>query len=290
MQPGAYAEEYPTDSPFVFPRRASESPQRPGQTEGRKHGPALLAQIQADRKILSPKLKNLADFCLRHAHGLHHMRILELAVATDNIPSTVVRFAKRYGYQGFQDFKLAFLQIVLPEQGAGNEGNVASRPTGLAAAVWELDYASSGAIALKDLVSTTSFQQAVRWIRTTATVGILVRSADDRPLALHLELLLARIHRPVVTLSEQQYLQGTGVDPVDVLFDVDIGLDRKSADYGKVLPTAKTKFVRITAKPSTAFSTNVMSHLGLFSYADLPEHLTVAGMTLMNALFASLQE
>jgi len=73
-------------------------------------GVALITAIQTDHLRLSPKMQLLAGYCLHHAHTLHRVRILELAAQTHNVPSTVVRFAKRYGYTGFHDFKLAFLQ------------------------------------------------------------------------------------------------------------------------------------------------------------------------------------
>jgi DNA-binding MurR/RpiR family transcriptional regulator len=82
--------------------------QQPGAAPLR--GVALIDAIHTDHLRLSPKMQLLARYCLHHAHALHRVRILELAAQTNNVPSTVVRFAKRYGYVGFHDFKLAFLQ------------------------------------------------------------------------------------------------------------------------------------------------------------------------------------
>lgn len=253
-------------------------------------GSALLEEILADQRRLSPKMHKLAEFCLRNAHALHRMRILDLADEADTIPSTVVRFAKRYGFVGFHDFKLAFLQESSPDSVRQHHVPVGPKPAGMHAALWELDIASASTLALKDLVSTTSFQQAVRWTKAAVLVGILARSVDDRPVAMHLESALNRLGKATIVLSERQYLQGDFAARADVLFDIDIGLGDRSTDYGRVLPTAMTRFVRMTASPSSAFSTNVMSHLGLFSYADFPEHLTLAGIALMNALCASLRE
>lgn len=290
MQPGAYTQGYSTDGSYPSKLRGAVSGRRKGASKEPKQGQSLIGEIHADQRKLSPKMRNLADFCLRNAHALHRMRILDLADQTDNIPSTVVRFAKRYGYVGFNDFKLAFLQDPVPGAAQRMKMPVQPKPEGMHAALWELDVAATGALELKDLVSTTSFQQAVRWSRTAGLIGLLARSEDDRPIALHLASLLKRLGKSTVVISEKQYLQGGFTAPVDVLFDIDIGLEGRSADYGKVLPTALTKFVRITASPSSAFSTNVMSHLGLYSYADYPEHLALAGIALTNALCASLRE
>ncbi len=290
MQPGAPKEGYSTDGSDVPRLRRGRKGRPASASMERNQGQALLGEIFADQGRLGPKMRNLADFCLRNVQSLHRMRILELADQTGNMPSTVVRFAKRYGYQGFQDFKLAFLQVPMQLEVPRHALPVHHRTPGMHAAEWELELASSGALALKDVVMTTSFHQAVQWTKTASLIGLLARSVDDRPIAMHLETHLNRLHRPTVVLSEKQYLQGDFPAPVDLLFDIDIGLEGRSAEYGKVLPSAMTKFVRITASPSCAFSTKVMAHLGLFSYADFPEHLALAGIALTNALCASLRE
>lgn len=290
MQPGAHYTGYSTDGSYASKlRRGAQGLSDSAATE-RKQGQALLSAIHEDQQRLSPKLRNLAEFCLKNVHALHRMRIVDLADRTDNIPSTVVRFAKRYGYLGFHDFKLAFLPESVQDEAPKRKQPIHDKTLQMHAALWELELASSGALALKDVVTTTSFQQAVRWARSAGLIGLLARSQDDKPIAMHLETLLSRLHRPTTVLTEKQYLQGNFVAPVDVLFDIDIGLEGRSPEYAKVLPTAVTKFVRITASPSSAFSTNVMSHLGLFSYADFPEHLALAGIALANALCACLRE
>ena len=58
---------------------------------------------------LSPKLQQVAAYCLQHARHLHLCRIQEIAQRCDTQPVTVVRLAKRYGFRGFLDFKMAFL-------------------------------------------------------------------------------------------------------------------------------------------------------------------------------------
>ena len=290
MQPGASHEGYSTGGSYPSKLQSGSQGASEGAVEERKQGQALLNAIHEDQRRLSPKMRNLADFCVRNVHALHHMRILELADQTGNIPSTVVRFAKRYGYVGFHDFKLAFLPAAVQSEAPKRELPIHDRTLHMHPALRELELASSNALALKDVVTTTSFQQAVRWGRSASTIGLMARSHDDKLIAMHLETLLSRLHRPTIMLSEKQYLQGDFPTPIDVLFDIDIGLNGRSAEHGKVLPNAMTKFVRITALPSSAFSTNVMSHLGLFSYADFPEHLALAGIALVNALCACLRE
>lgn len=46
---------------------------------------------------------------------------------------------------------------------------------------------------------------------------------------------MKRLNKPALALTEQQYLQGGFPEPIDVLFDIDIGVDDRSAQHGKVL-------------------------------------------------------
>jgi len=70
---------------------------------------ALEARITRNLPTLSPKLKQVATYCLQHARHLHLCRIQDVALRCETQPVTVVRVAKRYGFRGFLDFKMAFL-------------------------------------------------------------------------------------------------------------------------------------------------------------------------------------
>lgn len=80
----------------------------------RRHGSAaggrdLEQQLAADLLALSPKLQQVAQYCLQHARHLHLCRIQDVADQCHTQPVTLVRLAKRYGFRGFLDFKMAFL-------------------------------------------------------------------------------------------------------------------------------------------------------------------------------------
>ena len=70
---------------------------------------SLEARMTGNLPSLSPKLKQVAAYCLQHARHLHLCRIQDIAQHCDTQPVTVVRLAKRYGFRGFLDFKMAFL-------------------------------------------------------------------------------------------------------------------------------------------------------------------------------------
>ena len=69
----------------------------------------LESRLNLDLPSLSPRLRAVAKYCLAHARRLHLCRIQDVAQECDTNPATVVRLAKRYGFRGYLDFKMAFL-------------------------------------------------------------------------------------------------------------------------------------------------------------------------------------
>lgn len=126
-------------------------------------------------------MRKLSDFSLLNASAIHRMRIRDVAEQTHTIASTVVRFAKRYGFVGFSDFKLAFLQEAAPSERAMPVASVRPKPEEVHAALWELESSSACVLALADLVNTSAFQQAVQWILVARRIGLLARSAEYSP-------------------------------------------------------------------------------------------------------------
>ena len=72
-------------------------------------GPALRDWIQQDLPRLKPKMRGVAEQLLHQAATLHQQGIEDLAQQTRTAPATIVRLAKRYGFVGFSDLKMAFL-------------------------------------------------------------------------------------------------------------------------------------------------------------------------------------
>lgn len=76
---------------------------------GQASGAALMARIHQDLPRLSPKMRKVGENLLGHSGTLHLQRIKPLAQQAGTTPTTIVRLAKRYGFVGFHDLKLAFL-------------------------------------------------------------------------------------------------------------------------------------------------------------------------------------
>lgn len=69
----------------------------------------LTEHIELALPLLSPQLRAIGQYCLENASHLHRMRIEDVSLHCGARPSTIVRFAKRFGLNGFKELKFAFL-------------------------------------------------------------------------------------------------------------------------------------------------------------------------------------
>lgn len=72
--------------------------------------PDLLQQLHQQKHKLRKSERKVCDYVLNNLNNIIHMRIVDLAAATDVSEPTVVRFCRAIGCQGFQDFKLSLAQ------------------------------------------------------------------------------------------------------------------------------------------------------------------------------------
>lgn len=70
----------------------------------------LLQNIHQARHDLRKSERKVCEFVLAHINDIIHMRIVDLASASDVSEPTVVRFCRAVGCSGFQDFKLKLAQ------------------------------------------------------------------------------------------------------------------------------------------------------------------------------------
>ncbi|MEY4414687.1 MAG: hypothetical protein RIQ53_1980 [Pseudomonadota bacterium] len=71
-------------------------------------GAPLIQRIRDEMPQLSRQLKAIARYVLQHADYLVLERIQDVAERCGTQPSAVVRFAKHFGFHGFQELKQAF--------------------------------------------------------------------------------------------------------------------------------------------------------------------------------------
>ena len=72
----------------------------------------MLIEQKIERARLSQSQQLIADYLLEKRSNIKDMTIKELAVATYTSTGTIIRLAKKLGYQGYEDFKADFLKEV----------------------------------------------------------------------------------------------------------------------------------------------------------------------------------
>jgi DNA-binding MurR/RpiR family transcriptional regulator len=85
-----------------------QQPTAPHRAAGAPRGAPLIQRIRDEMPQLSRQLKAIARYVLQHADYLVLERIQDVAERCGTQPSAVVRFAKHFGFHGFQELKQAF--------------------------------------------------------------------------------------------------------------------------------------------------------------------------------------
>ncbi|TDO84604.1 RpiR family transcriptional regulator [Halanaerobium saccharolyticum] len=70
----------------------------------------VILKIKAMFKDFTATEKKIADYILNNKEEVSQLSVKELAQAAASSPASVVRFSKKIGYQGFQDFKIALIK------------------------------------------------------------------------------------------------------------------------------------------------------------------------------------
>ncbi|RAK07870.1 RpiR family transcriptional regulator [Halanaerobium saccharolyticum] len=70
----------------------------------------VILKIKAMFKDFTATEKKIADYILNNKEEVSQLSVKELAQSADSSPASVVRFSKKIGYQGFQDFKISLIK------------------------------------------------------------------------------------------------------------------------------------------------------------------------------------
>jgi Helix-turn-helix domain, rpiR family len=168
----------------------------------RVQGGALLGLILGELPQLSPTMRTIGRYCVRVHARLHLMGIDEVASECGTVPSSVVRFARRFGHSGFHDFKRAFLDATtLPLPGEDH-------------LLGHLDEDVFQLSELRVLIQDSAFRQALRWLDDSSALSLTYRGEFDRLVAIHLGNALQRVGKCVV-LSDRPQQAG-------ILIDIDL--------------------------------------------------------------------
>src|SRR5690606_26438531 len=69
----------------------------------------VLKRIHEKYKYLSPSHKSIANFLLNHHERIPHLTARELAAETMNVPSSIISFSKKLGFEGFNELKYSYM-------------------------------------------------------------------------------------------------------------------------------------------------------------------------------------
>ena len=64
-----------------------------------------LLKVREYKEIMTPTEKEIADYILDNASLICNLTIREFAENTYSSPSSIVRFCKKLGFEGFNDFQ-----------------------------------------------------------------------------------------------------------------------------------------------------------------------------------------
>ena len=69
-----------------------------------------LLQIKVLYETMGKSEKRIADWLFEHSGEIIPLSITELAEKSSSSEATIVRFAKRLGFSGYQELKISFAQ------------------------------------------------------------------------------------------------------------------------------------------------------------------------------------
>jgi DNA-binding MurR/RpiR family transcriptional regulator len=167
----------------------------------------LRGRIRARHDGLSPHLRRLARLALENPNGFALRTIAAIAADAEVQPSTLIRFAKEFGYDGFSSMQQVFRVRLIEGASAYREevyethGEDGSRATDPMQVLTEcVDDMASSLERLKRRIDPDALKQAVDILRRARHVYVagLRRS---RPIAAYLAYGLMRVERPCSILD-----------------------------------------------------------------------------------------
>lgn len=124
----------------------------------------VLMKIHGHEKVFTSSEKKVADVIERHPAQVVYLSVVELAEKADVGETTVLRFCRKLGFKGYQEFKLALAKDNIVE---AEEERVAP-DSGMEGTVKKVTDAHLGAIReTVSLVDPRKLEKAVEMIRTS---------------------------------------------------------------------------------------------------------------------------
>jgi DNA-binding MurR/RpiR family transcriptional regulator len=213
----------------------------------------LRAAISARHDGLSKRLKVIAEYALRHPNDMALETIAVIAERARVQPSSLIRFAKAFGYDGFSDMQQVFRSRFLDRTPSYHD-----RIEALTAGAGKLDgtgaalhaFTEAGIQALHDLDSPANAERldaAVRALAAADTIHLLAQRRSY-PIAAYLQYALSHLDRRTHILDGvggMLFEQARAVRRGDVL--VAVSYRDYAPDVVEIVRTAHADGVAIVA-------------------------------------------
>lgn len=262
----------------------------------------LICRIRAETSSLSRQFKMIATYVLQHSDCIYLERIQDVAGRCGTQPSTVVRFAKRFGFSGFHDFKMAFLNDMrYVGTGRADEGgervgrledpNGPSLMSCTEAAFAFIDGACHGVSHLQRDVQAAAIQEVVARL-AEAQVLWVVGARQAFPVACYLAQAMQSLSKPVQWVhftGGMQEGQLRGLRPHDAV--IAIGFEPyadETVHAAQIARTLGVPVVSITDAPSSPLVPESAVSLLVQESATLGLRALTNTMTLAQSLVLAL--
>lgn len=174
------------------------------------------ARLHALSSALPPGQRNVADYVLAHLDDAAFLGVEELAGATGTSVGTVVRFARKLGYDGFSTFRKALVDQARSRAGA--ENRLLGAPSDASSALHEvarLDIANIERTVRG--IDEGVLREVIRRL-ASARARVLIGHGVSRIMSDHLAYLLTLAGVPTVSSNSAEFAtQVANLGPKDVL-------------------------------------------------------------------------
>lgn len=262
---------------------------------------SLIARRHAD---LSDRLRRIAEFAVQHPNDMALNTIAALAERIGVQPSSIIRFANQFGYDGFSEMQRIFRSRLMAEagpsyrerivsmQGGGRgrtNGGSAKGPAGVLS-----QFVADDIGALEELHDRTVERDLTKAVTLLARArGIyLIGQGRSFPVAFYLHYALARLDLRVYLVDS---LAGTALRQARMASREDVVMAVSFKDYSPDVVQAveeaaarKVPVVAITDGPLSPLATNAAVCFEVAERRDRPFRSLVAPMCLAETLVVSL--
>jgi len=174
---------------------------------------ALRREVAAGQSSLPKRLAQAAQFALAHPDEIALGTAASIASAAEVQPSTLVRLARHFGYEGFSDFQSVFRER-LKARASTYEERLRRIETGISGDSYEgallngfLAAARQSLDRLSASINTAEFARAVGVLAEAETIYLVARRRAY-PLVAHMGYALAKLKIKAVNLDSPN-----GIDP-----------------------------------------------------------------------------